>query len=137
LIGRWRDAAGNELPDGTDASGGIFVVSTAAVSTSCTQDNVTVIMELAWPVGTQIDTKIEFSEKLAPRFLRDTNGSLIRTEGESALDVSLPSSAKTTGFNREGNTIYVVPTNVHAVYVKRNTGRVERWAKLKAGQGCA
>jgi hypothetical protein len=46
LVGRRRDTTGQELPDGTNAMGGVLVVSTGAGSTTCTEDHVTVFMHL-------------------------------------------------------------------------------------------
>jgi hypothetical protein len=135
LIGRWRDATGQELPDGTNAMGGVLVVSTGAGSTSCTEDHVTVFMQLAWPVGTELDLNSDVAESDAPMFVRDTAESLLETEGTSDFDAELPKTAKPTGFNREGNAISVVPDG-HAVYVTRASGRIERWPRLKPGQGC-
>ena len=136
LLGRWTDAAtGRELPDGSQASAGILVVSTSSGSTTCTEDG-TVFLQLAWPPGSEVDLFAgKADDRNAPRFIRDTTGSAMDTVGTSDLDATLPASAKPTGFRRGANTISV---DVHAkqVYVTRPDGRTEQWARLRGG-GCA
>lgn len=132
LIGTWVDArTGRELPAGPAHSDTTLVVATTIGSTTCTEDNATVFLSIAWPVGTESST-----EEQELRFVRDTRGSLLETNGPSDLNVSLPKSARPTGFQREGNTISVDPKG-RAAYVTRPDGQTERWARLKTGSGCA
>ncbi|HEX8508989.1 MAG TPA: hypothetical protein VF635_05765 [Propionibacteriaceae bacterium] len=86
LLGRWTDAMGQVLPDGTSASKGILVVSTSAGSTTCTEDG-TVFLQLSWPPGSEVDLfSGEGDDKSAPQFIRDTTGSAMETVGTSDLD---------------------------------------------------
>jgi hypothetical protein len=138
LFGRWTDATGRELPDGMTASGGIggtLVVVTTAGSTTCSENNTTIFLQLAWPVGTELDLTGGWKDAAAPTFVRDTTGSRMKTDGPSDLDVEPPKSARPTGFQREGNTISVDPKRM-AVYVTRADGRAERRARLGPGEGC-
>jgi hypothetical protein len=137
LVGRWLDAEDHELPDGTDESG-ILVIRSTGGSANCDGSNVTVFLELAWPAGRRLDvSKGDVEESDAPRYLRDSVGSAIETIGSSDLDASLPGSATRTGFHRDGNTISVVADDPSSVYVTRADGRIERWARLRDGAGCA
>ena len=136
LVGRWKDAGGRELPDGTHASNGVLVLQTNAGSTTCTTENATVFMRLAWPVGREIGKDEPWTDAGAPEFLRDTTGSAIKTDGRSDLDTELPRSARPTGFHKDGNRLSVDSKRV-AIYVTRPDGRTERWARVMAGQGCA
>jgi hypothetical protein len=133
LIGRWSDASGRELEDG---SNGILVIRSQAGSTTCGEDHVTVFLELAWPVGRKIDVNQGITEEMVPRFVRDTTGALLRFDGGSDLDTDLPGSARPTGFFLNGNTIHASPDG-RAVYVTRTTQRVERWPRLKPDPVCA
>lgn len=138
LVGRWTDRAGRELPDGSSESGGILVISSSVGSTTCTTSNVTVFIQLAWPVGTELDWDKGYDERRdAPRFVRDTAGSGLSTEGPpGALDTTLPATATATGFTRQGNTISV-DERQRLLYVQRPDGRTERWARLAPETGCA
>jgi hypothetical protein len=137
LVGRWLDADGHELPDGTDESG-VLVIRSTGGSTSCDRSNVTVFLELSWPAGRRSDlSKGDVDESDAPRYLRDSAGSTIETIGSSDLDSSLPRSATSTGFHRAGNTISVVADDPSSVFITRADGRIERWARLRDGAGCA
>ena len=135
LIGRWTDASGRQLEDGTTASNGILVVRSYAGSTTCENDGVTVFLELARPVGRPLDTNKGITEEMVPRFVRDTSGSLLKTYGSSDLDAELPASAKPTGFLLNGNTIHVAADG-RALFVTRVTQKVERWPRLQPQQGC-
>lgn len=137
LLGRWTDATGQALPDGTAASHGILVIETSYGSTTCTERNGTVFLRLTWPVGTEVDLfNGEDRSTNMLDFVRDTTGSRLETDGPSDLDVTLPKSARPTGFRRAGNTLHVDPKK-KLVYVTRAGGTTERWARLKRGQGCA
>jgi hypothetical protein len=134
LLGRWNDATGRELPDGTSASKRVLVVSTSAGSTTCTEDG-TVFLQLAWPPGSEVDLFAgTWDDQNAPQFIRDTTGSAMETVGTSDLGATLPASAKSTGFQRGGNTISV-DVKAKKVYVTRPDGRTEHWARLRGG-GC-
>jgi len=145
LLGRWTDATGRELPDGTQASAGILVVSTGAGSTTCTEDG-TVFLQLAWPPGSEVDLLAgKADDRNAPRFIRDTTGSAMDTVGRSDLDATLPASARPTGFRRGANTISV-DVKERKVYLTRPDGpssgpgsvgaaapdRLDRWATVVA-----
>jgi hypothetical protein len=135
LVGRWTDSAGRELPDGTNASGGLLVLQTNAGSTTCSAGHATVFLRISWPVGTQLDWRDgAWTDADAPEFVRDTTGSAIETYGHSDLDIDLPRSAQPTGFQRQGNTLSVDSPRV-AIFVTRPDGRTERWARVKGG-GC-
>lgn len=137
LVGRWTGNDGRLLPDGTTDSAGILVVSTSTGSSTCTDANGTVFAQLAWPVGRELnlnDPEIDDSD--APRFIRDTTGSLLKTDGPSDLDAALPSKAHATGFPLHGNTMAFDDKPI-ALYVIRPNGRTERWARLVDETGCA
>lgn len=137
LVGRWVDASGRELPDGTDASGEVLVLQANVGSTICTTDNVTVFIRLAWPVGRELNWGSEdWTDADAPQFVRDTTGSSIKTFGPSNLDAELPRTAQETGFQHQGNRLSVDSGSV-ALYVTRPDNRIERWAQVRPGEGCA
>ena len=137
LVGRWVDASGRELPDGTAASNGILVLQTSVGSTTCTTEHVTVFIRLAWPVGRELDWNAgDWTDDDAPWFVRDPSGGGIKTYAPSDLDVDLPRTARPTGFRREGNSLSVDPEQV-ALYVSRPDGHTERWARVRPGEGCA
>ena len=135
LIGRWTDSSGRELEDGTSAMNGILVVHSQAGSTTCSEDHVTVFLELAWPVGRRLDTTQGITEDMALRFVRDTSGSLLKTHGASEFDTKLPKSAAPTGFFLNGNTIHT-GADGRAIFVTRSTQKVERWPRLKPDVLC-
>ena len=137
LVGPWRDAQGRELPDGTTASGGVLVLAAGSGSTTCTVDHVTVFLELSWPPGRRLDWTAGYDEDDTQRYLRETEGSLIATDGRSDLDTALPADARSTGFTKDGNTLYADASQPSAIWVQRPNQRVERWARLKIGGGCA
>ena len=137
LVGPWLDVDGRELPDGTNASGGVLVLAAGSGSTSCTEDHVTVFLELAWPPGRRLDWTAGYDEDDTQRYMRETEGSLIATEGQSDLAAALPAAARFTGFHKDGNTLYAVASKPSAVWVQRSNQRVERWARIKSGAGCA
>ena len=137
LVGRWTDAAGRELPDGTAASNGILVLQASVGSTTCSRDDVTIFLQLSWPVGRQVDwSSGNWTDDDAPVFIRDTSGGGIRTFKPSDLDTELPATARPTGFRREGNQLSVGP-EPDAVYVTRPDGHTERWSRMRPGEGCA
>lgn len=137
LVGRWVDASGRELPDASAASNGILVLKATIGSTTCTTDNVTVFIQLAWPVGREVDwASGDWSDQDAPSFIRDTSGGGIRTFGPSDLDVQLPRTARPTGFQHQGNQLSVGP-KPDAIYVTRPDGHTEQWARMRPGEGCA
>ena len=137
LVGPWRDAQGVEVPDGTNASGGVLVLEAGSGSTSCTKDNVTVFMHLAWPPGRRLDWNSDYDADDTQRFVRDTEGSLMKTDGQSDLDTTLPADARSTGLNKDGNTLYAIASKPAAIWIQRADQRVERWARLGASEGCA
>ncbi|SDS55925.1 hypothetical protein SAMN04488543_1958 [Friedmanniella luteola] len=137
LVGLWHDAAGRELPDGTNASGGVLVLAAGSGSSTCTGDHVTVFLELAWPPGRRLDWNAGYDEDDTRRYMRETEGSLIETVGRSDLDAALPRGARSTGFSKDGNTLYVIASKPSAVWVERPDRRVERWSQIKSGGGCA
>lgn len=137
LVGPWLDAAGRELPDGTTASGGVLVLAAGSGSSTCTGDHVTVFLELAWPPGRRLDWTADYDEDDIQRYMRDTKGSLIATDGQSDLATALPTAARFTGFHKDGNALYAVASKPSAVWVQRSNQRVERWARIKPGGGCA
>lgn len=137
LVGRWVDASGRELLDASAASNGILVLQATIGSTTCTTGNVTVFIQLAWPVGREVDWNSgNWTDQDAPSFIRDTSGGGIRTFGPSDLDVQLPKTARPTGFQRQGNQLSVGP-KPDAIYVTRPDGHTERWARMRPGEGCA
>jgi hypothetical protein len=137
LLGPWTDVSGQVLPDGTSASNGVLVVATSYGSTTCTERNGTVFLRPAWPVGTQVDV---FAGEERPgntlEFIRDSTGPGLEVYAESDLDVTLPNSARPTGFQRHGYTISV-DAGAKTAYVTRTDGTTERWARLRPSQGCA
>lgn len=137
LIGTWLDAQGRPLPDGTNASSGILVIQAGSGSTSCTTENVTVFMELAWPAGRRLDWNKSYGPGDTHRYIRETRGSLMGTDGQSDLDTELPASAKDSGMYKNGNAIFAMTSRPEAIWIRRGDGHVERWARLGLGQGCA
>lgn len=137
LVGLWRDADGQELPDGTNASGGVLVLSAGSGSTTCGEDHVTVFVELAWPAGRRLDWNSGYDADDTQRYVRQTEGSAIETDGQSDLDTTLPAKARSTGLNKDGNTLYAITAKPSAIWVKRADQHVERWARLASGAGCA
>lgn len=137
LFGRWVDPSGRELPNASAESNGILVLQATVGSTTCTTRNVTVFIQLAWPVGREVDYNSgNWNDDEAPSFIRDTSGGGIRTFGPSDLDVPLPRTARPTGFQRQGNELSVGP-KPDAIYVTRPDGHTERWARVRPGEGCA
>lgn len=137
LVGRWRDAHGVEVPDGSDtASEGMLVLRAGPGSTNCSTANVTVFLEVAWPPGRGVDWKARSDAAATQKFVRETKGSLLGTTSQSDLDATLPASARSTGLNKDGNTLYTVTSEASAIWIKRADQRIERWGKLQSGAGC-
>ena len=131
LVGRWTDARGQELPDGSEEMDYAVVAYTFLSSTDCSQRKDTVYLVLAWPVG-QIVTQDELGDIERTRyFVRGIMGDGFQTQGSFDLDVELPPTAKDTGFVRQGNRIFV--DRPAAVYVTRPDGPTERWQEMKLG----
>jgi hypothetical protein len=138
LVGRWRDAQGVEVPDGRDASdAGVLVLSAISVSTTCSTASVTVLVEVAWPPGRRVDREARSDAAATHRFLRDTKGALLETDSQSDLKAALPPNARSTGLNKDGNTLYAIPSNAKNIWIQRADQRFERWGRLKSGVGCA
>jgi len=137
LVGTWYDVDGREVPDGTNDSGGVLVVSAGAGSTTCSSADVTIFLELAWPPGRRLDWTRGYQPEDTHRYIRQTAGSGMETDGESDLDADLPAAARPTGLNKDGNHLYAVGSQPSAIWVERPDGRFERWARLKSGVGCA
>lgn len=133
----WFDAQGRPLPDGTTASNGILVIQAGSGSTSCSTDNVTVFVELAWPAGRRLDWNKSYGPGDTHRYIRETRGSLMATDGQSDLDAELPALAKDSGMQKDGNAIFTIASKPEAIWVRRSDGQVERWARLGSGEGCA
>lgn len=138
LVGRWTDKrTGRELPDGSAMFDGRLVVNTVANSTTCDAENVTVLMQLALPLGTEVALGSSSStESALPKFIRDTSNSSKETSGDSDLDATLPRTARQTFFELNGNKLSVSDGD-KSVYVVRADKRVERWARIKPGVACA
>lgn len=131
LIGQWTDSRGRALPDGSsDRSGGLLVVRSLAGSTTCDNDHVTVFLEVAWPVGQELDTNLGITDETVPRFVRDTSGSSLKFTGESNFETQLPADAVAADFHLNGNSLYTVSADTRAVYVRRPNGAVEHWPRL-------
>jgi hypothetical protein len=137
LVGSWYDVDGHQVPDGTNDSGGVLVLAAGAGSTTCSTENVTVFMELAWPPGRRLDWIAGYEPGDTNRYIRQTAGSAIETEGQSDLDAELPAAARSTGLNKDGNLLYTIEAKPSAIWVQRPDGSLERWARIKYGQGCA
>jgi hypothetical protein len=137
LVGTWYGPDGEAVPDGTNDSGGILVLSAGPGSTTCSLQNVTVFVELAWPPGRKLDWSAGYEPEDTNRYIRQTAGSGMTTDGQSDLEADLPAAARSTGLNKDGNLLYAIESNPAAIWVQRADGRVERWARLKYGQGCA
>jgi hypothetical protein len=137
LVGTWYDAKGEKVPDGTNEFGGILVLAAGAGSTTCSMQDVTVFMELAWPPGRRLDWTAGYEAEDTNRYIRQTLGSGMATDGQSDLAADLPDAARSTGLNKEGNFLYAIESKPAAIWVQRPDRRVERWARLKCGQGCA
>jgi len=128
---------GSELPDETNASGEVLVLAAGSGSTSCTEDGGTVFLELAWPPGRRLDWTAGYDEDDTQRYMRETEGSLIATEGQSDLAAILPAADRFTGFTRTATPCTPSLHKPSAVWVQRSDQRVERWARTRPGDGCA
>lgn len=137
LIGTWFDAQGRPLPDGTNDSNGILVIQAGSGSTSCSTDNVTVFIELAWPAGRRLDRNKSSGPGDTHRYIRESRGSLMAADGQSDLNTELPASATDSGIQKDGNAIFVITSKPEAIWVRRGDGQVERWPRLSFGEGCA
>jgi hypothetical protein len=131
LVGRWTDASGQELPDGSAEMDHAVVAYTFLASTDCSKRKDTVYLVLAWPVG-QIVTRDELGAMARTRyFVRGTMGEGFQTRGDFDADAELPPNAQDTGFVRQGNRIFVDRSG--SVYVTRPDGRAERWQEMELG----
>jgi len=138
LVGPWRDAQGVELPDGTKTSdAGMLVLSARSASTTCSAANATVVIEVAWPPGRGVDWKARSDAAATHRFVRETKGSQLEVDSQSDLDATLPANARSTGLNKDGNTLYAIPSDATTVWIQRADRRVERWGRLRSGAGCS
>ena len=61
----------------------------------------------------------------------------METDGQSDLDATLPAEARSTGLNKDGNTLYAITSKPLAIWIERADQRYERWARLSPGVGCA
>jgi len=98
----------------------------AAVAMKALSDNVTVFMELAWPPGRRLDWTAGYEPEDTNRYIRQTAGPAIKTEGESDLDAELPAAARSTGLHKDGNLLYAVESKPSAIWVQRPDGQLER-----------
>lgn len=114
-----------------------MVLKAGSGSTNCTEDNVTVFMELAWPPGRRLDWTAGYEPDDTQRYVRQTDGSLMETDGQSDLETTLPAKARPTGLNKDGNSLYAITPKPSAIWFLRADQRIERWARLGPGQGCA
>lgn len=139
LVGTWFDAQGQALPDGTNASNGILVLQAGTGSTTCSDEgeNMTVFIEMAWPPGRRLDWSRGYGEGDAQRYVRDTEGSLLAADGVSDLDTTLPREAADTGITKDGNALYAISSDPSSIWIRRPDGRIEQWASLRDGEGCA
>jgi hypothetical protein len=135
LVGRWRGADGRVLPDGTDQPKEVLVIRSEVGSTSCTSENVTVMLDMSWPPGSRLDGRRPDGGGESQRYVRDAR-SVMRTEGQSDFDTALPSQASLTGIHRAGNRLYAITSDPSAIWIQRSSGRVERWARLPDREGC-
>ena len=124
LTGTWFDAQGRPLPDGTNASNGILVIQAGSGSTSCSTDDVTVFIELAWPAGRRLDWNKSYGPGDTHRYIRQTKGSLMATDRQSDLDTELPASAKDSGIQKDGNAIFTITSKPEAIWIRRGDGQV-------------
>jgi len=131
LVGRWTDARGQELADGSEEMDYAIVAYTFLASTDCSERKDTVYLVLAWPLG-QIVRVDELGDPERTRyFVRGTMSEGYQTRGEFDPDAELSSTARDTGFVRHGNRIFVDRSGT--VYVTRPDGRTERWQEMKLG----
>ena len=137
LLGTWRDADGRALPDGMSGSDGVLTVAASSGSTTCSEANGTVFLLLAWPPGRRLDWASSNDANDMYSYVRQTQGSGLKTDGPSDLDATLPAAARSTGLNKDGNLLYAITAEPAAIWVQRPDRRVERWARLGPGEGCA
>jgi hypothetical protein len=131
LVGRWTDARGQEVPDGSEAMDYAVGAYTFLASTDCSERKDTVYLVLAWPVG-QVVKRDELGAGERTRyFVRGTMGEGFQTRGKFDADGALPPNPRDTGFVRQGNRIFV--DRSRTVYVTRPDGRTERWREMKLG----
>lgn len=132
LVGRWQDSVGVEVADGSD---GVLTLSTFSASTSCSDADPTVFLDLAWPIGSRVRLEaIASGDRYS--YVRDPHGSYW-TQDEPDLETDLPATAQDSGFRRANNELYAKPSDPSAVWVRRPDGHVERWPQQKQGTGCA
>ena len=131
LVGRWTDARGQELPDGSAEMDHAVVVYTFLAATDCSERKDTVYLVLAWPVG-HVVTRDELGDTERSRyFVRGTMDDNFQTRGSFDPDVELPRTARDAGYVRQGNRILV--DRPATAYVTRPDGRTERWPEMKLG----
>ncbi|HEY9291583.1 MAG TPA: hypothetical protein VIP98_09930 [Microlunatus sp.] len=137
LVGNWRDASGQVLPNGSDRSNEVLVIVSEARSMSCNEENVTVVLTMSWPPGRELDQNTTGFEDHRRQFLRDsTAAAAIPLEGESDLDADLPTTAKDTTIHRERNRLYTDPSDPSAIWIERGDGTVERWPRIREFRAC-
>ena len=137
LRGTWQDADGRALPDGMSASDGVLTLAASSGSTTCSAANGTVFLLLAWPPGRRLDWARSDDVGDTYSYVRQTQGSGMKTDGPSDLDATLPAAARSTGLNKDGNLLYAITSTPAAIWIQRPDRRVERWARLGPGEGCA
>jgi hypothetical protein len=131
-VGPWNGPDGESLP--TDRP---FVMDLYRGPTHCDwQDHLFLI--LSWPLGTQVRGPF-MSSPHTHMFVR-TSGS---TELGASLattfqpDAELPTSARDTGFTREGWHLWVVDSRIDVAVWLVNDDIVERWPAATEMLGCA
>lgn len=133
LVGRWQDSNGADVADGTS---GVLTLSAFSASTSCSEADPTVFLDLAWPVGSRVDQDQPSSSRDHHSYVRDPHGSSW-TKDQPDLDTKLPAAARASGLRRAGNELYAKPSDPSAIWVQRPDGHVERWPQQKQDAGCA
>lgn len=133
LVGRWQDSIGVDVADGTN---GILTLSAFSASTSCSEEDSTVFVDLAWPVGNRVNQDSPSSSRDHYAYVRDPHGTYW-TNDQPDLDTDLPAAARASGLRRAGNELYAKPSDSSAIWLQRPDGHIERWPQQKQGTGCA
>lgn len=132
LVGRWQDQDGADVPDGRHD---VLTLAAGVGSTSCSDRDVTVFLELAWPAGRRLDRNQATTSGDHQTYVRDPHGSYW-TQEQPDLDTRLPAAARATGLHRAGNELYTVPSDPSRIWISRPDGRIERWPRQRPGTGC-
>lgn len=136
LSGRWLDGEGMPVADGLvrDGEPPRLTLQVSFGPDHCDWDEI-VLLDLAWPLGSEVTTH---SEDTVRQYARDVDGTLGEwLQTTFADDMEAPEDAVDTGYHRQGSHLLVGPTSADtAVFVERPDGTVERWPRVVPSAIC-